>query len=98
MSLLVAAISFLLLLSSSSTTPSIASREGVMLVRDDPASALLAQPDGQTKAVVGILPQLLFRPATEQGGREGDIVARGDVERDDLERGPTLLPFEERGP
>jgi hypothetical protein len=48
--------------------------------------------------VVGIRPQLLLSPTTEQGGREGDILTRGNVERDDLERGPLLLPFEERRP
>jgi hypothetical protein len=57
-------------------------------VRDHPATALLAQPDGHTKAVVGIPPQLLLSPATQQSGREGHIGTRGDVERDDLERRP----------
>jgi hypothetical protein len=37
----------LLLMRPTVVSPSIASREGVMLVRDDPATALLAQPDGQ---------------------------------------------------
>jgi hypothetical protein len=45
----------------------------MMLVRDDPTIPLLPQPDRQAQAVVRVLPQLFFGPATEQGGGEGDI-------------------------
>jgi hypothetical protein len=70
----------------------------VVLVRDDPAAVLLAQPDGQPKAVAWVFAELLVRPATEQGVREGDVRAGGDIERDELERGAMPLPFEEGWP
>jgi len=57
----------------------------MMLVRNDPPAALLAQPDGESKTVVRILLELFVGPAAEEGMRERDIVASGDVERDDLE-------------
>ena len=44
----------------------------MMLVRDRPATALLAESNGQAKAVVGILLELLFSPATEQLVRESE--------------------------
>ena len=68
-----------------------------MLVRNCPAAALLAQPDGEAKAVVGILLELLVGTATEQRVREGNIVSGRDVKRDDLERGALFLPIEEGG-
>jgi hypothetical protein len=40
----------------------------VVLVRDDPAAALLAQPDGQPEAVVWVLLELLIGPATKLRG------------------------------
>jgi len=73
-------------------------RERVVLVRDRPASALLAQPDGEAKAVVGIFLQLLLGAAPEQCVRERNVVPGRDVERGDLERGTLLLPLEERRP
>jgi hypothetical protein len=64
-------------------------------VRNCPTTALLVQPDGETKAVVGILLELLFGPATEQRVRESNIVPGSDIKRDDLERGTLYLPLEE---
>jgi len=45
--------------------------------------------------VAGILGQLRRRSAPQQGVREGDVGARGDVEGDDLEGGPLSLPGED---
>jgi hypothetical protein len=69
-----------------------------MFMRDDPAATLLAQSDGQAKAVLGILPELLVSPATEQRMREGHVVACGNVKRNDFEHGALFLPVEERRP
>jgi hypothetical protein len=49
----------------------------MMLMRDDPSATLLAQSDGQAKAVVGILPELLMSPTAEQRMRERHVVACG---------------------
>jgi hypothetical protein len=54
----------------------------VTLVRDGPPAVHLAETDGQTEAVVGILLERLDGPATEQGLREGDFISGGDVKRD----------------
>ena len=73
-------------------------RKRVVLVRDDPAAALLAQPDGQPKAVAWVLLELVVRPTAEQRVREGDVDTGSDLERDDLEGGALPLPFEEGWP
>jgi hypothetical protein len=61
-----------------------------MLVRDDPASALLAEADGQAQAVFGILAELVLCAAAEQSGGERDIGPGGDVEGLQLEDGSPL--------
>src|SRR6266511_1357285 len=70
----------------------------MMLVRDDPAAAFLAQAYGESEAVRGIPLQLISGSAAEQGPGEGDVVACRDIELDNLERRTLSLPLEERGP
>ena len=48
-------------------------------------AVLLAQPDGEAQAAGPALRELGWRAAAQQGVREGDVVAGGDVELDDLE-------------
>ena len=43
-------------LATTSPFRSIASWEGMVLVGDDPATALLPQPNGQAEAIVGVVP------------------------------------------
>src|SRR5687767_7799636 len=57
----------------------------------------LRSPTGQSETVTGVVGQVLVRSAAQQCGRERDIVARGDVERDDLERGALFLPVKKGG-
>jgi hypothetical protein len=64
---------------------SILIRKRMVFVGYDPTTAFLAQPDGQAQAVVRVSVELLLGSAAQQCVREGDIVARRDVERDDLE-------------
>jgi hypothetical protein len=66
----------------------------VVLVRDLPPAALLAQPYLKAQAVIGLVLELFLGPATEQRVREGNIATGGDVERDDFESGTVFLPFE----
>ena len=61
-------------------------RERVVLVGHDPATGLLAQSDGQAQPPVRLLLQFLRHPAAQQGMREGDVVASGHGQFDDLER------------
>jgi hypothetical protein len=66
-------------------------------VADDPATALLAQTDGEPKQVGWVLLEL-GRAASKQGVGEGNIVARGDIQVDDLEDGALVLPAGGRPP
>ena len=69
-----------------------------MLMRHDPATVFLAQPDRQAQAVVGILLEFFLRSAAEQCVGECDVLTGGDVERIDLELGALSLPLEEGRP
>jgi hypothetical protein len=69
-----------------------------MLVRDDPTAVLLPEPEGEAQTIVRVALVFLGGPAAKQSVRERDVVAGGDVERDDLERRSSSLPFEERRP
>src|SRR4029450_8144924 len=69
-----------------------------MLVRDDPTAVLLPEPEREAQTIVRIALVLFGGPATKESVRERDVVAGGDVERDDLECRPSSLPFEERRP
>jgi hypothetical protein len=71
----------------------------MMLVRDLPASALLAQSNSQPQAGRSILLQFLLRAAAQHCGRKRNIVSGCDIERHDVERSVTLpLPLEKRRP
>jgi hypothetical protein len=70
----------------------------MVFMRYDPTPAFLTQPDSEAQAVVGVFVQFRWRSAAQQCVREADLDARGDLERDDLERGALFLPFEEGRP
>ncbi len=63
-------------------------RKRVMLVRDDPTSALLAQPNGQSQTAVRVPLEFFHSSAAEQRMGKGDITPGGNVERHNLECGP----------
>jgi hypothetical protein len=69
----------------------------MVLVADGPATALLAQTDGEPKQVGWVLLELVGRAASKQGVGEGNIVARGDIQVDDLEDGALVLPAGDPG-
>src|ERR687892_2503490 len=70
----------------------------MVFVRHEPPPVYLPQPDGEAQTVLSIRSQFLLSAAAQQRVREGDVFARGDFERDDLERSALLLPLEERRP
>ena len=67
-------------------------------MRDDPTAVLLPEPEGEAQTIVRIALVFLGSPAAEQSVRERDVVTGDDLERDDLERGSSALPLEERRP
>jgi hypothetical protein len=66
----------------------------VVLVRDSPASPLLAQPKSRTQAILRLRLQFSLGPAAEQGLRECDVVSCRDLQRHDLEDPTALLKLE----
>jgi hypothetical protein len=70
----------------------------VVLVRDDPSTPLLVQPEREPEAVRWVIRELLRGSATQKGVGVGDLVAGRDVQGHDLKRGAPRLPIEERRP
>jgi hypothetical protein len=68
----------------------------VVLVGDDPPVFLPAKAGGEAQPVAGIPAELLLGTPAWQSPGEGQVVAGGDVEREDLERPSPRLPLKER--
>ena len=66
-------------------------------MRDDPAAALLAEPERQPQAALGVDGQLLGTPAAQERVGEGDVRPGRHVESDELERGAVRLPAKNGG-
>ena len=66
----------------------------MVLVSDDPSPVLLPQPERKAQAVLRVVVQFLLRSAAQECVGIGDLIARRDVEGDDLERSAPDLPHE----
>ena len=69
-----------------------------MLVGDEPPTPFFAQANGEPQALVGVLLELTRAPTAQKRVRKGDVGARRDVKRHELEDGALFEPAEELRP